>query len=40
MAQEGKDRIDMAQRRDKWQALVDVVMNLQIPQNVGNFLTR
>ena len=25
--------------RDRWQALVNMVMNLQIPQTVGNFLT-
>jgi hypothetical protein len=31
--------IDLAQNRDKWQAFVNVVMNLWVPQNVGNFLT-
>ena len=25
--------------RDRWQALVTVVTNLQVPKNVGNFLT-
>jgi len=30
--------IDLAQNRD-WQAFVNVVMNLLVPQNVGNFLT-
>jgi hypothetical protein len=25
------DHIDLAQDRDKWQALVNVVMNLQVP---------
>jgi hypothetical protein len=25
--------------RDRWQALVNMVMKLQIPQTVGNFLT-
>jgi hypothetical protein len=24
---------------DRWRALVNVVMNLRVPQNVGNFLT-
>jgi hypothetical protein len=34
------DWIDLDQDRDRWQALVNVVMNLQVPQNAGNFLTR
>jgi hypothetical protein len=25
--------------RGKWQAVVNVVMNIQVPYNVGNFLT-
>jgi hypothetical protein len=29
----------MAQNRDRWRALVNVIMNLLIPQNAGNFLT-
>ena len=33
------DLIDLAQGRDRWQAFVNVVMNLQVPYNVGNFLT-
>ena len=33
------DWIDLAQGRDRWRALVKAVMNLQIPQNAGNFLT-
>ena len=33
------DWIDLAQNRDRWQAFVKAVMNLQIPQNAGNFLT-
>jgi len=35
----GMDWIKLAHDRDKLQALVNVVMNLQVPQNVGNFLT-
>jgi hypothetical protein len=35
----GKDWIKLAQDRDRWQALVNSVMNLQVPRNVGNFLT-
>jgi hypothetical protein len=35
----GMDWIDMAQDRDRWRALVNVVMNLRVPQNTGNFLT-
>jgi hypothetical protein len=30
---------DLAQDRDRWQVLVNVVMNLQVPYNAGNFLT-
>jgi len=32
------DWIELAQDRDRWWALVSTVMNLWIPQNVGNFL--
>jgi len=32
------DWIDLALDRDRWQALVNVVMYLWVPQNPGNFL--
>jgi len=35
----GMDWIEVAQDRDMWRALVNVVMNLQVPQNARNFLT-
>ena len=33
------DWIDVAQDRDRWQALEKAVMSLVVPQNAGNFLT-
>jgi hypothetical protein len=33
------DWIDLAKVRDKWQAVVNAVMNLRVPQNAGNFLS-
>ena len=33
---EGMDWIDLAQDTDWWQAHVNVVMNLWVPQNSGN----
>ena len=34
----GMDWIELAQDRGRWQALVSAVMNLWVPQNVGDFL--
>jgi len=31
--------INLAQKGDRWQTLVKVVMNSQFPQNAENFLT-
>jgi len=33
------DWIDLAQDRVRWRALTNLVMNLRVPQNAGNFLT-
>ena len=33
------DWIDVAQDRDRWQDLVSVVVNFQVPLNVEYFLT-
>jgi hypothetical protein len=34
----GMDWIDHAQDRDQWRALVNTVMNLRVPLNVGKIL--
>ena len=36
---EGVDWIELAQDRDMRRTLVNAVMNIRFPQNVGNFLT-
>ena len=36
---ENMDWIDLALERDRWMALVNEVMNLQVPQSAGNFFT-
>ena len=33
------DWAELAQDSDRWQALVNEVMNLRVPSNVGNLLT-
>jgi hypothetical protein len=35
----GMEWIELAQDRDRWRTLVNVVMILRVPQNAGNFLT-
>jgi hypothetical protein len=36
---DGMDWIDLAQDRDQWRALLNTVMNLRVPYNVGKFLS-
>jgi hypothetical protein len=34
----GIDWIDLTQDRDQWRALVNTIMNLRVPKNIGKFL--
>ena len=38
-AWQGTDWINMVQDREKWQAVANLVIKSQVPQNAGNFLT-
>jgi len=35
----GVDWIELAQDRDRWRGLVNVVMNVRVTKNSGNYLT-
>jgi hypothetical protein len=35
----GMDWIELAQYRNRWQALIKAVMKFRVPQNAGNFST-
>jgi hypothetical protein len=35
----GMDWIDLAQNRDRWRALVNIIMSLWVPRNVGKFFS-
>jgi hypothetical protein len=34
----GMDLIDLARERDKWRAVVKILMKLRVPLNIGKFL--
>jgi hypothetical protein len=34
------ERTDLAQDRDKWPVVVNMVINLRVPRNARKFLTR
>jgi hypothetical protein len=36
---DGMDWIDLAQDRDQWRALVNMIMSLRVPWNIGKFLS-
>jgi hypothetical protein len=40
MIWEGMDWIGLNQYMDRWQAVVNAVMNFQVPKSAGNFLIR
>jgi hypothetical protein len=35
----GMDWIDLARDRNQWRPLANTVMNLQVPRNIGKFLS-
>jgi len=35
----GVDYIDLAENKYKWRDLVNMLMNIRVPHNAGNFLT-